>query len=36
MAMFPTHGKNFEELYKKADRALYYAKEQGKDKFIIF
>ncbi|MEG1186130.1 MAG: diguanylate cyclase [Eubacterium sp.] len=36
IAMFPTHGKNFEELYKKADRALYYAKEQGKDKFIIF
>lgn len=30
IAMCPTHGGDFETLYKHADRALYYTKEHGK------
>ncbi|MEG2198924.1 MAG: diguanylate cyclase [Anaerovorax sp.] len=36
IAMFPSHGENFSELYKNADGAMYYAKEQGKDKYAIY
>lgn len=35
IALFPEHGKTFEELYKKADIALYKAKEQ-KGKYVIY
>ena len=30
IALFPTHGKNFQELYKAADAALYQVKKSGK------
>lgn len=30
IAMFPEHGKEFEELYRCADKALYYVKEHGR------
>ncbi|MEG0771677.1 MAG: sensor domain-containing diguanylate cyclase, partial [Clostridia bacterium] len=36
ISIFPTYGKNFEELYKNADKALYAAKRQGKDKYIQY
>ncbi len=35
-AMFPKDGKNFEELYKSADKAVYTAKEHGRNKFVFF
>lgn len=35
IALFPTHGKNFDELYKNADKALYYAKEKGKNTYCL-
>lgn len=35
IALFPSHGENFDELYKNADRALYHAKRQGKDSFYL-
>lgn len=36
MAMFPVDGASYEELYAKADLALYEAKESGKDTFRIY
>lgn len=36
ISVMPHHGTTFIELYKKADKALYYSKNQGKDRFIIF
>lgn len=35
-ALFPRDGKNFEELYKNADIALYYAKKHGKNQYAIY
>ncbi|MDD3170934.1 MAG: diguanylate cyclase [Bacilli bacterium] len=32
----PYEGKNFDELYKKVDKALYIAKEEGGNKFILY
>ena len=31
IALFPEHSKNFENLYRAADTALYYVKERGRD-----
>ena len=36
VALFPRDGKNFSELYARADAALYRAKLIGKDRFVFF
>lgn len=36
VAVFPDHGRNFTELYKCADKALYESKHKGKDMYTIF
>lgn len=36
IAMSPTDGKSYHELFEKADRALYVAKGQGKDGFAFY
>lgn len=36
VAKFPDDGANFEQLFKKADKALYIAKAKGKNRFIIY
>ena len=35
-ALFPRDGRNFEELYRNADIALYYAKKSGKNQYAIY
>lgn len=35
VSLAPEHGTSYEELYKKADEALYKAKNRGKDRFHI-
>lgn len=36
IAMFPDHGKNYETLYHRADKALYESKAKGKDVATIY
>lgn len=36
IAVAPDDGKNFEELYSKADKALYYVKNEGKNDYHFF
>ncbi|MDE7205758.1 MAG: GGDEF domain-containing protein, partial [Lachnospiraceae bacterium] len=36
VAKFPDDATNFEDLFKKADKALYVAKEKGKNRYIIY
>lgn len=36
VAKFPDDAANFEDLFKKADKALYVAKEKGKNRYIIY
>ena len=36
LAFYPEDGCSFEELYKQADKALYYAKEHGKGQYAIY
>ncbi|WP_252234609.1 diguanylate cyclase [Clostridium sp. ZS1] len=35
IAMYPKDGMNFEQLFLSADKALYFAKKQGKDTYYI-
>jgi diguanylate cyclase (GGDEF)-like protein len=36
VAMYPVDGKTYDELFKKADKCLYIAKEKGKNRYIIY
>ena len=36
IALFPRDGKNYDQIYSRADIALYNAKESGKNKFVFF
>ena len=36
VALFPSHGRSFQELYDKADSALYQAKRQGRDPMVFY
>lgn len=36
VAIFPRHGKTFGDLYARADAALYRAKQNGKNTFVVF
>lgn len=36
ISVFPKDGRTYEELFQKADIALYEAKKSGKDKYIIY
>lgn len=36
VAQFPKDASTFEDLFKKADKALYVAKEKGKNRYIIY
>ena len=35
-AYYPEHGRNFDELYHYADEALYEAKRQGRNTYVIY
>ena len=35
-AIYPNNGKEFEDLFKKADYCLYIAKEKGRDRYVFF
>lgn len=36
VALYPRHGRSYTELFDRADRALYRAKERGKNAFAIY
>lgn len=36
VALYPHHGHDFSSVLKRADEALYQAKEQGRDRVVIF
>ncbi len=36
IALFHRDGRSFDELYQKADKALYYAKHHGKNRYVFF
>ena len=35
IGLYPNNGKNLEDLYSEADRALYRAKAKGKNQFVF-
>lgn len=36
VALYPTDGKSFDELYQCADQALYHAKQRGRNGFVFY
>ena len=36
IALYPEHSRNFETLYRSADKALYYVKERGRDFYKLY
>lgn len=36
VSLAPEHGVGFQDLFQRADRALYRAKNQGKDQFVLY
>ncbi len=36
ISLYPRDGRTFEELYRKADKALYHAKHHGKNRFVFY
>ena len=36
ITIWPRDGQNFEELYKKADDAMYHIKDMGKDNYLLY
>lgn len=36
VSLFPNDGNDYEELFRKADKCLYLAKEKGRNRFIIY
>jgi len=36
LSLYPKDGRTFDELYLKADKALYYAKHHGKNRFVFY
>lgn len=36
VALFPSHGTSFKELYASADKALYASKHKGKDTYTVY
>ncbi|NLC94054.1 MAG: diguanylate cyclase [Treponema sp.] len=36
ISIYPKDGRNFEELYKKADDVLYLVKESGRSNFALY
>lgn len=36
IAMYPKHASTYEELFEKADEALYHSKERGKDRYTFY
>ena len=36
ISFFPEHGQNYDQLYEKADQALYYSKRTGKKRSMIY
>jgi predicted signal transduction protein with EAL and GGDEF domain len=36
LALYPEHGENIEEMIKSADIAMYKAKDEGKNRYIIY
>ncbi|RGZ69283.1 GGDEF domain-containing protein [Eubacterium sp. AM49-13BH] len=36
VSLFPKDGTDYEELFRKADKCLYFAKEKGRNRFIIY
>ncbi|NLI20603.1 MAG: EAL domain-containing protein [Clostridiales bacterium] len=36
LALYPRDGRTFDTLYRKADKALYFAKHHGKNRFVFY